>query len=239
MNRRGLNPLAVVGTLGVAAAAYALKVRPWHLRWGATADEVAAVFPGDELVPHARINATHAVHIDASPARVWPWVVQIGQGRGGFYSYDWIENVMGLDIHTTDRIQPELQNLKVGDSIPLAPEGFSVPVALLETDHMLVLHGDTHSDSLPVLQGLRPGDYLAVSWGLYLREQADGSTRLVERIKVDWDPNVLNQVVYLGLMEPGAFIMGRKMLLGIKARAEGSQVPDPEPANDPAIVQGN
>ena len=107
---------AALGALAAAAAAaasvYWFVVRPWHLRWGATDAEVARALPGDELVPDAKISSTHAITIRAAPAEVWPWLVQLGQGRGGFYSYDWIEDAMGLEIHSADRILPEYQELK-------------------------------------------------------------------------------------------------------------------------------
>jgi hypothetical protein len=216
--------LALAAGLAVTAEAlsaiYWYGVRPWHLRWGATDDELALALPGDELIPNPRLKATHAVTIRAAPAQVWPWLVQLGQGRGGFYSYDWLENAMGLDIHNADRILPEYQGLKVGDEIPFAPNGFSVPVAVLEPARALVLHGDTRIPGGAGAPPVRPGEYLAVSWGFHLSGQADGTTRLVERWRADWTPRLLNNVMYTGFLEAGAFLMQRKMLLGIKQRAE-------------------
>jgi hypothetical protein len=207
--------------LAAAASAYWFVARPWHLRWGATALEVARALPGDELVPRARISSTHAITIQAAPAEVWPWLLQLGQGRGGFYSYDWIEDAMGLDIHSADRILPEHQELKVGDTVPLAPDAFGLPVAILETEQAMVLHGDTCLPGTGGMPPLKPGEFLAASWGFYLGEKADGATRLVERWRADYTPTVLNAVFYRAFLEPGAFLMQRKMLLGIKARAEG------------------
>lgn len=205
---------------GSAATVYALSLRPWHLRWGATLAEVQAVLPGDALVPAPKIAATHAVTIKAPPHRVWPWLVQLGQGRGGFYSYDRIENAMGLNIHTADRIVPELQTLQVGDTIPLAPDGFGLPVAILQPEQALVLHGDTRIPGGEGVPPMRPGEFLAASWGFYLREPKPGVTRLVERFRCDFTGTRLNHVVYNGFLEAGAFVMERKMLLGIKERAE-------------------
>jgi hypothetical protein len=207
--------------LAAAASAYWFVVRPWHLRWGATDAEVARALPGDELVPDAKISSTHAITIRAAQAKVWPWLVQLGQGRGGFYSYDWIENAMGLDIHTADRILPEYQELKVRDTIPLAPDAFGLPVAILEPEQAMVLHGDTRLPGGDGMPTLKPGEYLAAVWGFYLIGQADGVTRLVERWRADYTPTVMNAVFYRAFLEPGAFLMQRKMLLGIKARAEG------------------
>jgi hypothetical protein len=225
MSRTSNRAAAALGGLVAAAAAaataYWFIARPWHLRWGASDEEAAQPLPGDELVPDARISSTHAITIHASPAEIWPWLVQLGQGRGGFYSYDWIEDAMGLKIHSADRILPEFQELKVGDTIPLAPDAFGLPVAILDTEQTMVLHGDTRLPGNDEMPPLKPGEYLAASWGFYLVGQADGATRLVERWRADYTPTVMNAVFYRAFLEPGAFLMQRKMLLGIKARAEG------------------
>jgi len=203
-----------------AVAAYVTAIRPWHLRWGATDDEVDLPLPGDHFVPNAKLKATHAITINASPKEIWPWLVQIGQGRGGFYSYDWIENSMGLDIQTTKKILPEFQDLKVGDVIPLSPDGIGVPVVYLEPQNSLVLHGDTREPGPGTPPILKEGDYMASVWGFHLILQEDGSTRLVERIFIDWNDSPLNTVFYRVFLEPGSFIMEQKMLRGIKESAE-------------------
>jgi hypothetical protein len=217
--RRILTSIAAL--VAACAAVYALLIRPRHLRWGASGDEIAQPLPGDELVPDPKLNATHAISIQAPPAQVWPWLAQIGQGRGGFYSYDWIENAMGLEIHSSDNILPEHQDLQVGDVIPLAPDGsMGLPVAILEPERALVLHGDTRIPDQISGPPMRPGDYMATTWGFYLFAQADGGTRLVERWRSDWAPRLSNTFFYHLFLEPGAFLMERKMLLGIKERAE-------------------
>jgi len=214
--------LAIAG----AIAAYAFLVRPWHLRWGANDEEVDLELPGDDLIESPKLQATHAIDIQASPAEVWPWLVQLGQGRGGFYSYDWIENSMGLDIHTTDQIIPEYQKLEPGDVIPLAPDGFGVPVAILEPEKALVLHGDTREDGPGEAPVMKEGDFMAVSWGFYLFDAPDGATRLVERFRADWNEAPHNTLFYRVFLEPGSFVMERKMLLGIKERAEAHSKPE-------------
>lgn len=227
----------IAGLFGIAAAlaalvaVYEFLLRPRHLRWGSTDEEVDLQLPGDDLVEDPKLQATHAVTIQAAPSKVWPWLVQIGQGRGGFYSYDFIENSMGLDIHSAGRILPQHQDLKAGDLIPLSPDGFGIPVAIIEPEKTLVLFGDTRQDDSgggPVLQ---PGDYMAASWAFYLFETGDGSTRLVERIHIDWNDAPHNTFFYRVFLEPGSFIMERKMLLGIKERAEAGamSIPVPEP----------
>lgn len=214
-------PLGNLITLAaLAAPTYWYLVRPRHLRWGATEAEATQPLPGDEFLPAPLIQATHAVTIAATPDKVWPWLLQLGQGRGGFYSYDWIENAMGLDIESASGIRPKLQELKVGDRIPLAPNGMGVPVAIIEPERYLVLHGDTRKDDAGGALPLPPGQFLATTWSFHLFPQPWGDTRLVERLQVDFPPTLSNKVIYNGFLEAGAFIMERKMLLGIKQRAE-------------------
>jgi hypothetical protein len=212
--------LAGVGAGAAAVGAYAWVIRPWTQRWGATRDEVEMALPGDDLIEFPKLRSTHAITIQARPEDVWPWLAQLGQGRGGFYSYDWLENMMGLDIHNADRLLPEHQDIKVGDVIPFAPSGFGIPVAFVEPEQTLVLHGDTRQGTGDIQIPLKPGDYMAASWGFHLFERVDGATRLVERWHADWAPSVQNAIFYRALLEPAVFVMGRKMLLGIKERAE-------------------
>ena len=220
-NKRGNQNLFLALTSAAAAAgAYVLVVRPWMMTWGTSLEETYSLLPGDELLLEPKINATHAITIHAPANLVWPWLVQLGQGRGGFYSYDWIENLVHLDIHTADRILQEHQGLKVGDKIPFAPNDFGVPVVILEPERALVLHADTRNDKSTDTIKMRPGDYLAVSWGFYLISHEDGSTRLIERFKTDWKPSLPNDLIYRTFLEPGSFLMERKMLLTIKQKAE-------------------
>lgn len=202
-------------------AAYSFLARPWHLRWGSRDDELQKPYPGDELISEPKINATHAVTIQAPVSSVWPWLVQIGQGRGGFYSYEWIENLMGLNIDNADRILPEYQQLKAGDQIPLSPDNFGIPVAICEPEKMLLLHGDTRLDA-DAIPTMNPGDFLAVTWAWYLTPVDEQTTRIVERWRCDWNASPQNWLFMRVFLEPGAFIMERKMLLGIKKRAEGA-----------------
>lgn len=214
------------GALTGLGASYWFAIRPQHLRWGAEPDEAKAFWPGDDLIPRPQISAIHAVTIQAPPDRVWPWLVQIGQGRGGFYSYEQIENAMGLNMANADRILPEWQNLQVGDIVPLAPDGaMDVPVVILQPQRALVLHADSRLPSQSGKGGppLPPGQFLAVSWGFYLAEQTGGATRLVERFRLDYTPTLANELIYKLFLELGAFVMERKMLLGIKQRAERSR----------------
>ncbi len=211
-----------LATLGATAAgAYALFIRPWHLHWGATNEEVHQSMLGDDLVPRVMMESTRAITINAPAEVVWPWLVQIGQGRGGFYSYDWLENLLGLHIHSADRILSEYQSLVVGDPVQLAP-GSGMTVALIDPPHMLALRVTMSPlTGLPIDQeDPKPDAYFDGSWVFVLKELGEQTTRVIERMRADYQPRLwLAPLVYL-LLEPVAFVMERKMLLGIKQRAE-------------------
>lgn len=213
--------LKVAAVVLTVVVLYALLVRPWHLRWGATDAEVAASLPGDGLISQPKISATHAVIIQGSPGQVWPWLVQMGQGRAGFYSYEWMESLMGLNISNADRILPEFQDLKVGDVVPLSPDGIGVPVAVLEPNRALVLGGRFNAQTKGPLALEDKDAHYETSWAFFLQPIASDSTRLIERFRMDWGPETFGNTLYFhGFLEPGSFIMERKMLLGIKERVE-------------------
>jgi len=200
-------------------AALALIGRSRLLRWGATDEEIAAAHPGDELIRDANVTATRAITIRSSPDVVWPWVAQLGQGRGGFYSYDFLENLVGCDIHSADRVVPEWQQVEVGDEVRLAPTA-GLKVAILEPGRALVLQG-----SLPIAR--RPP--FDSTWAFVLCEQPDGTTRLLSRERYGyrrwWAPVVVEPTQAI------SFVMSRKMLLGIRDRAERDS-PFPTHAGD-------
>ncbi len=209
---RGLIGLAVAGV--VTLAIYGSWVRPWILRWGATHAEVTGALPGDELVHNPQSMSTRAIAIRAPAAKVWPWLVQIGQGRGGFYSYDWLENLFGCDIHNAARIIPEFQNLKVGDGIRLHPKVPPLTVMLVEPERALVISAP--AEAAEALTGGFPH----VSWTFVLRQVDSQNSRLVVRWRSAYPPGLMNALVNQYLLEPIHFVMERKMLLGIKERAE-------------------
>jgi hypothetical protein len=186
---------SVLGAATVLAG-YRRRVQPWQHRWGATDEEVWAAMPGDEVVP-AAASTTRAITIAAAPEEVWPWLVQLGYGRAGWYSYDWIDNDGRA---SADRVVPELQDLRVGDQILMGP-GMGPAVRALEPNRYLVA-----------------GDREGGSWCLALRPVA-GGTRLVSRWRVRW-PLTPATIFWVLLSDPGAFVMERRMLKGIKARAE-------------------
>lgn len=205
--------LAAVGGIGALGAGYALAVRPWHLRWGATDEEAAGHLPGDWVNPDAKVRITHAITIEAPPNAVWKWLVQIGQDRGGFYSYDWLENLIDLQIHSATEIKPQWQELEVGDFIRGAHKGWlggrfdetaGWTVVELEQDRSLVLQET-------VAKG---------TWAFVLRPIGQTKTRLLIRARGDEPVTFGGKLFHYGVMEPAHFIMERKMLLTLKQRAE-------------------
>lgn len=191
--------LAYVGTV--------ILTRPWHSRWGSSRAELTAALPGDELVPEARYTIQHAVTIDAAPHEVWPWLVQLGQDKGGFYSYDWLERLVGDDIRNAEHINPAWQDLKAGDLVRatqpdylggvLGPD-LGWRVARVDEARVLVLGG----------------------WGAFVLEPEGSRTRLIVRTRGTGEPNVALAPFGLLVFEPAHFIMERRMLLGVKERAE-------------------
>ena len=204
MRNRNLMVGAGLAAIGAGAVAtYAWGIRPWHLRWGATDEELNEPLIGDELVAHPKLRATHAITINAPAADIWPWLVQMGQDRGGFYSYTWLENLAGCHMRNADEIMPEWQDLKVGDKVWLHPKAPPVEVAAIEPGRAIVL---------------KP-------WGAFVLQPIDEkSTRLIIRSQGDYEPDLrnpmLNFLLWRVVYEPAHFIMERKMLLGIKERAE-------------------
>ena len=192
-----------------ATAAYILAARSRQLRWGATDEESEGPLPGDDLIEKADITATRAITIRASSSEVWPWIAQLGQGRGGFYSYDFLENLVGCDIHSADRIVPEWQDVEVGDEVRFAPE-VGLAVASLEQGRSLVLRG-----GVPIGNIAPPYDF---TWAFVLRNGPDKTTRLLVReryaYKRPWARLIVEPTEVL------SFVMSQKMLRGIKERAE-------------------
>jgi hypothetical protein len=190
-------------TAAVTAAAaflYRRFLRQPILTWGAAADEAAARLPGDELLEHADGLATRAVTIDAPPSAVWSWIAQMGPSpRGGAYTYDWIENLLGLNMHSADRILPDYQHPQVGDGFGYGTNKMSFKI--VEPEHVLATQS-------------ADGNWV---WTFVLEER-DGRTRLISRNRFRL-PTLKDKIGMIP-MEPGSLIMERKMLYGIKQRAE-------------------
>src|SRR4051794_12176804 len=138
MSRRSRRMISAASfALGGAAAAYPTILRDRCLSWGASAEEVTREMPGDELIADPDTLATRAITINAPPSAIWPWLVQMGSGRGGAYTYDWIENLFGLNMHSADGILPEFQNLAAGDVLPLGPNGPGMRVEIFDPGRTL------------------------------------------------------------------------------------------------------
>ena len=202
-----LKLVGLLAGLGVLAVILMILLMPWMDRWGATQEEVAASFPGDELVPSPHVIYNRAVTVHAAPAEIYPWIVQLGAERGGMYSYSWFEtHILQCELINADRIHSEWQNLQVGDKVKMCPgEEWGPPpyeVAWMESNQVIVM-------------GHQENGVWGDVWQFNLVPQTDGTTRLILRSRDTksggfWDA-----------MRPGEFIMSRGMLLGIKERAEG------------------
>jgi hypothetical protein len=188
-----------VAVLAALAAVYPL-MRRRILTWGASAEEAASRLPGDELLTEADGVSTRAITIDAPAAAVWPWLAQMGPSpRGGAYTYDWIENLLGLDMHSVDRVLPEFQHPDVGDTIELGPN--RMRLERVEPTHVLAWRSED-------------GNWV---WTFVL-EESDGNTRLISRNRFRL-PTLAARIGMLP-MEPGSLLMERRTLRGIKERAE-------------------
>jgi hypothetical protein len=219
-NRRSSSFRSLFLLGGIAGAFLVMLVRARMARWGATDDEAWEALPGDDRVQDADIETTRAVTIAAEPAAVWPWIVQMGQGRGGMYTYDWLENLSGLEMHSAERILPEWQGLKVGDLVPLEPGGSGYQVAAIEPERLLLLYVDESSPGMLGREMARAGG--VSTWAWMLRRAPGSGTRLVVRWRqrYGWrwrDPFALMLRL---LLNPVEFVMERRMLLGIRERAE-------------------
>ena len=215
----------------VAMVLYVRFLRPWYLRWGATDEEVEQSMPGDEEISQANYQSTRAITINAQAASIWPWLVQMGQGRGGFYTYTWLENLVGLHISNVDQTLAEFQHLKVGDVIPLEPEGSGYRVASIDPNQLLVLVvRATDSGVMGTVMNQGKG---ASTWVFLLRELDNERTRLIVRWRAHWKPTLKTPLLVLIrlLLAPIEFVMERKMLLGIKKRAERASRYAPEPVS--------
>ena len=194
--------------------------RRWYNRWHATDSELASPMRGDELVAEPLLGYTRAITIDVPPPHVWPWLVQMGRGRGGLYSYDGLENLIGCDIHSTRAILPEHQDLAVGDLIRLGPEGYPCfRVADIVPGAALVLVGVDPAPPHDVSAAGAPGGQSTWQWEL--RAADPGRTRLVVRQRLTY-PRSMS--VLWHVVEPVAFVMERRMMRGIKERAERAGV---------------
>jgi hypothetical protein len=192
------------------AMLYWFPMRRWFGRWGTTATDRTRVMAGDAAVVDATYSAILATTVNAQPEHIWPWLVQMGYQRGGLYSYDWLDRLFGyLDCPSARVILPQFQQLAVGDEIPIG-RGRGFPVTAIEPYQALVLSGT--------------GDGFAWLWEFGLYPLDERRTRLVSRNRVRV-PRTVGSWLFMRLIEPAAFLMTRRMLLGLKHRAEALAAP--------------
>ena len=206
--------VAAVGfEMAVVGGVYLRFGRPWVLSWGAHVHEADMALPGDEILKDATLQTTRAISIEAPPNAVWPWLAQMGpRPRAGAYTYDWIERLLGIDIENSDRILPEFQHLEPGEFMGLNKKGEGLPVVSVEPERSLVLQWVPQNST----------------WTFALEPEGEAGTRLISRNRLPdtstWfglpASKLVSKVFMVAFMEPGSLVMERKMLLGIKRRAE-------------------
>jgi hypothetical protein len=213
---------AMIFILAALLFSYLYIIRPWHLHWGATHLDRIAMLPGDALSPYASAVVTHAVNIDAPAEAVWRWLVQIGQDRAGFYSYSFLENLVGCDMRNTFRIVPEWQRRAIGDTVWFgSPKRFGgracMIAALVEPTRALVLATPAGWELI------RTGkDGLDTTWAFALQRKGVNTTRLIARLRSAANVTLWQRVINFFFWEPAHFVMERKMLLTIKKLAEAN-----------------
>jgi hypothetical protein len=191
----------------IAAAVYWFPIRRWMNNWGTTTADLDRTMAGDSLLPQFTYSGTTGIDINATPKDIWPWLVQIGYQRGGLYSYDWLDRLFGfLDRPSAKRILPEFQQLAAGDTIPMG-QGPAWPVAHVDPGRALVL------------DMRKMGGGLEWVWQFGLYPVDANRTRFVSRSRVNAHSIWTRLMTFM--IEPSGFIMTRRMLLGIKERAEG------------------
>jgi hypothetical protein len=207
---KNYNPTILDEAFGAFAIAGIILTSPvtraWYGKWGANEQEVHKELPGDDFVPDPNLTSTRAITIQAPKSAVWPWLVQMGQGRGGLYSYERLENLVGCEMHNADRILPEHQHLEVGDKVRLVPEERDLyfDVAAIEHEHAIILSGDDPP----------------TTWAFILERVDHNSTRLIVRWRQAYEQTIGNQIMWRFVTDPITFVMERKLLQGIKFRTE-------------------
>jgi hypothetical protein len=213
-----VRPARLTALAIAAGVVYWRGLRGWILTWGASEEEALAQLPGDELLRDADGVATRAMAIKAPAAAVWPWLAQMGPApRGGAYTYDWVENLLGLNMHSADRVLPEFQRPQIGDTIGYGTN--RMRVELVDPERALGWRSED-------------GNW---AWTFVLREE-HGMTRLISRNRFHL-PTLVTRVGML-FMEPASLVMERKMLLGIKQRAERLACEKTATAGSPSAAAG-
>lgn len=213
--------LAIVAILMVTvfAIAYPLILRPWHQRWGATEAEVRATLPGDNLIA-ASSQITHAITINTPPEKVWPWLMQIGQDRSGFYSYTPLENAFGCEMPKVEQLRPEWKPRTMGETVWFcAPKRFKgqgyMVAAVVDPQNAFVMVSGPDWNSLQ-----SGGRAAGGSWGFVLQPVDSNHTRLIARLRGGKPPTLWGRIIGAVFWDPTHFVMERKMLKTIKRLSE-------------------
>ena len=217
VQRPGLSgSVAAFLVLLAAFAAYSFAVRPWFLQWGAPGKDQTRPLLGDDAWIGGLVSGTRAVTVNAPPERVWPWLVQIGQDRAGFYSYSWLENIVLAGIRNTFEIRPEWQSLKAKDFVRSVKPGY-----------MFGLLKDKEGYTGWRVPFLAPGQAMTLKkWGTFaLEPSGEGGTRFLARGRGVPIPGVVGRLIGFWLLDPAHFVMEKKMMTEIKRLAEGRPGP--------------
>ena len=217
MKVRHLGQAALVLAGGYLVALTA--TRRWHQHWGATDQEITQPLPGDDLIPAAKLDSTHAITIHASADQIWPWLAQMGyEDRAGTYSYDLFERSTGRNLY---RVDPDILPLAADGTMPFEP-GMPMTVAVADPPHALVLWQVTSASKAIDPAGPLDDDHVAWSWAFVLEPVDAATTRLLIRMRVSYQPAAKWAPYMWLLVEPAHFVMGRRQLLGLRQRAEAT-----------------
>lgn len=210
----------VFGAAGIALNLLTPFLRGARSHWGIDDATAARDYPGDDLVSKPRWEWTHGVEIDAPPARVWPWIAQIGADRAGFYSYQWLENVAGCDLRNAETVHPEWA-LEEGDSLVLHPQMPALPIVAIEPGRYFVAHATPHKPAKGAAARAVSEPWVTVSWLFLVEPIAGGRSRFISRFRSACSDDVATRLAYGPYVtESIGFVMDRRMLLGVKQRAE-------------------
>jgi len=204
------------------ALAYARWVRPWHMHWGLPCEEKNGLaVPGDSLIANPKVETTHAIVVRGTPAMIWPWLVQMGQGRGGFYTYTWLEQLFGAAPRHKGELVEEWQSLRVGDPVWLHPETAPMEVRRLERNESLVFYtgAGAFADFGDRFEAQADPQF-ASSWAFFLQPLSAESTRLIVRNRSTYGPKLQNEIAVRCLLEPLHFVVERKLLKTVKRLVE-------------------
>jgi len=190
-------------------------------KWGSTEKELTRELPGDDLIKEMKGWYNHAVTINAAPADVWPWILQLGQNKGGFYSYELLENIVGSKIRNVDKIVPEFQDTAVGDRVMMTPKAAPYILNAIDPGRAFILRLRVNLENNETVGADEPlpEKYQDGSWLFFLEETSEGVTRMITRSRNDWNQSKTNTFFY-GLFGVISIVMDRKLLKGIKKRAE-------------------